>query len=81
MEKEIEYAFPRIPTTEPLTNGQKGMTLRDYFAAHCPMTLTEYITALPDDAKRDFTTERLFSGFAQKRMEYADAMIKEREKP
>jgi hypothetical protein len=56
---------------------QRGMTLRDYFAAHCPITFTEFLKGWkrPDDAN----TEAAFDRFAELRLEYAAAMLKARQ--
>ena len=60
-----------------------GMTLRDYFAADAPISLTqaiaiEYQAALPglNEAER----ANVFETLARIRYEYADAMLKERSK-
>lgn len=50
-----------------------GMTLRDYFAAHCPITMEE-----ADDYHMH--EDGLISFYAAMRYEYADAMIAERAK-
>lgn len=53
-------------TVDEFDRAVAGMTLRDYFAAHCPMEI---------DERRSWETE------AEVRYKYADAMLAERSKP
>jgi hypothetical protein len=69
---------PAFPTdTErqvgPSTFHFEGMTLRDYLAAHCPITWTE-----AQKYNEDGDEEMKF--FVEMRSEYADKMIAERAK-
>lgn len=72
-------AFPRAGfeadidrASERDTYPQEGMSLRDYFAAHCPLTLTEWVQGKnPDYIQQDtFMLE-----YAEFRVKYADAML------
>jgi hypothetical protein len=80
MSQEIDdggQAFP-VPGLSQLPNDQfihpyGGMTLRDYHAAHCPISFTEFLGGWKR-AKEAATDEALLR-FAQLRHDYADAMI------
>jgi hypothetical protein len=50
-----------------------GMSLQDYFAAHCPITLTEFLIGWTKT--KESTGSEAMSRFAELRIEYADAMI------
>lgn len=80
---ENPSAFPSR-VDEPMLGGgsyrndRPGMTLRDYFAAHAPVTFAEALAActgtmpaLSDTDTRDFAWKVL----ASLRYEYADAML------
>ena len=59
-----------------------GMTLRDYFAAHCPITIEQAVVIandldLPTDVVRSF--DGLMRWYAELRVRYADAMLAARE--
>ncbi len=65
-----------------------GMTLRDYFATHAPITMKEAWTLWSSGEKDAFEEcmniqkERgnFFNWFVKIRLEYADAMLAERDK-
>lgn len=57
--------------------GDQGMSVRDYFAAHCPITFTEYMRGEPLKSN-DLSTDDFFERFCNLRMRYADAMLKAR---
>jgi len=76
-------AFPIHPGAAmdgQLVRETQGMTLRDYFAAHAPITLQDAIWAMQQIGETVKTGEELITFFAQLRLAYADAMLKEREK-
>lgn len=79
-------AFPRPFSKEgnftdsKIYRGQDGMSLRDYYAAHAPITLQDAIWAMQQVGETVKTGEELITFFAQLRLAYADAMLKEREK-
>jgi hypothetical protein len=50
-----------------------GMTLRDYFAAHCPITFTEFLKGWKRTGETN--TDDAFQRFAEFRHQYADAML------
>ena len=58
--------------------GYNGMSLRDHFAATCPVTFDEFIKifGLLDACAPSFITIQRYANF---RMEYADAMLAARE--
>lgn len=75
---ERETGGPAFPTDTEQQIGSgtwhfEGMTLREYFAAHCPITWTE-----AQEYNCSNTDEMIF--FTSIRYEYADAMISERAK-
>lgn len=67
------FAFPDSSTDAC------GMTLRDYFAAHAPISFEAYKAEFMDDgtiAEEDFCLNREFyEGWTMARYEYADAML------
>lgn len=71
-------AFP-LPEGSETSAGSEGMTLRDYFAAHCPITVEEAadiasgIGMFSDEEER--TLDRLIDFYASVRVKYADAML------
>lgn len=76
-------AFARTGSTS--SNKQDGMRMREYYAAHCPMTITEAWSLFSRthtggdrhvaEAMENWPAFMEF--YAQRRFEYADAMIKE----
>ena len=58
----------------PLSKINGFVELRDYFAAHCPITLTEFAKGYTK-INEDSTTESL-AAFAIFRFRYADSMLK-----
>lgn len=78
MSDQSPAAFARPQSTDPeefhnleIYHAQEGMTLRDYFMAHCPITW---------DQAQDYNTggEDEMAFFCKLRVEYANAMLKER---
>lgn len=54
----------------------QGMSLRDYHAAHCPITFSEFLRAW---SKTDIASaEESIAAYATLRQRYADAMLKAR---
>ncbi len=56
--------------------GSGGMTLRDYFAAHCPMTLETYLMGVDKSKIQTWKTADALGSFANARYQYAQAMLK-----
>lgn len=75
-----------IPSETHRDHVQEGMTLRDYFAAHAPITMKEvwgiWSTSRPFEETIGKADERraFLHFFATIRGEYADAMIRGRSK-
>jgi hypothetical protein len=75
-----------FPSGNPTHGGETGMSLRDYLAAHCPMTMAEYVVVYGFPTLKDLfysdnaakQLKKFFWLFAEYRYEYADAMIEER---
>lgn len=55
-----------------------GMTLRDYFAAHAPVTIDDAVHALQCVGNNDPTGGEIFLMMSAMRFGYADAMIETR---
>ena len=76
-----ESAFPTLTQAGDLAVTQGGLTVRDYFAAHAPITLQDAIKTCgyPDGHYIGDDDERrtVFVMMAMLRTEYADAMIAE----
>jgi hypothetical protein len=53
-----------------------GISLHDYFAAHCPITFTEFL--LGWKRAKEAPMDEALGRFAELRHEYADAMLKAR---
>ena len=80
-------AFP-VSETSPLLGSRviPGMSLRDYLAAHCPMTMAECVIEFGFQTLKELHTadnasimwNSFLSMFTRMRYEYADAMIEER---
>lgn len=61
---------------------QDGMTLRDYFAAHAPITwqdAIEWLDTYGGEVVGPWHPERIMDTLVMLRNEYADAMLKARE--
>lgn len=75
---------PVHPTGEP---NIRGIKMREYYAAHCPMTMTEAYTIwageptrqgeMSEDLRSGEDRVAFFQWWAQMRFEYADAMAEE----
>ncbi len=50
-----------------------GMSLRDYFAAHCPITFSEFLQGWK--RTHEASTDEALERYAEFRFEYADAML------
>jgi hypothetical protein len=77
---ENPLAFPFAENGNPFGN-YHGMTLRDYLAAHAPITLADVYHTFFDN-KPDIgepNTELLMKAFAKVRYQYADAMLEARQ--
>ena len=75
-------AFPHHVThpqgwAETQTHG--GMTLRQYYAAHAPITMADAQRTLLDWGRKVSTVADILDMLAQLRFLYADEMIKARE--
>ena len=75
-----------FPSGNPTHGGETGMSLRDYLAAHCPVTMAEYVVEFGFQTIKDLHTadnasiywNSFLMMFTRMRYEYADAMIEER---
>jgi len=82
-------AFPCDPfaASEPKNVAEakrlaEGMTLRDYFAAHAPITLTdavEFLDTYGGEVTGPWPPQEVLRTLADLRVEYANAMLKARE--
>ena len=83
MTKDGGQAFPRAKTTSPnslVDDGSSGMTLRDYFMAHCPDLPGWYRNKI-NPHRHDYDSEVDYEHvFFSWRTYYADAMITQRNK-
>ena len=68
-------AFPFAFTDEARVSD--GMTLRDYFAANAPITISDAIQLFKNDGVFEFTFGDVAKKLAGMRVSYADAMLKE----
>lgn len=73
-------AFPREDYQTNGCGGQEGMTLRDYFAAHAPITLAEAWEYFNNMHNRRPRPSEAITMLANLRGAYADAMLMERAK-
>jgi hypothetical protein len=87
MSEKVEdggFAFPCDSTNKQFPT-QEGMTLRDYFASQCPLTINEFVAVygfrdLPSlfDDSNEGHWEAMLILFSEYRYDYADAMLKAR---
>jgi hypothetical protein len=80
-------AFP-VAESDPVLGSRvtPGMSLRDYLAAHCPVTMAEYVVEFGFQTIKDLHTadnasiywNSFLMMFTRMRYEYADALIEER---
>ena len=74
---------PAFPVTEEaLMRKLSGMTLRDYFAAHSPITLTdavEFLDTYGGEVTGPWPPKEVLRTLADLRIEYANAMLKARD--
>jgi hypothetical protein len=78
-------AFPQNDAAVNRINNEAGMSHRDYLAAHCPMTIAEFVVVYGFDSIKDLMAgnnarhwSNMLQLFAMYRYEYADAMIQEK---
>ena len=71
---------PAFPTTEEhgFNSGFPGMTLRDYFAAHSPISVNDAKEHFYLKYKRNADLDEMFTTLAFLRLKYADAMMEAR---
>ena len=70
-------AFP-FPTSSGAIVGLTGMSMRDYFAAHAPISIRDVMSLMPSmDINQHSDRHAVCSILARLRVEYADAMIAE----
>ena len=69
------FAIPATcsPAGDYLHPDSWGMSLRDYFAAHCPITFSEFVAGWNKTAQA--TTPETLAAFSRFRFLYADAML------
>ncbi len=84
MSTKEPMAFPTINNNESHYAGaQQGMTLRDYFAAHAPFTMTDVIESFISNSKENQkgpTGREIIDFMVALRFSYADAILAERAK-
>lgn len=73
-----DAAFP-VPN-DANVNGQKGMSMRDYFAATIDIPWDHVKAVLVDQGNRSPTIQDVINARAMFRYREADAMLKERDK-
>ena len=71
-----QHSWQRIDKVEE-GRCEPGMTIRDYFAAHCPVTFSDFRSNYPDGGHLNIADH--LSLYADFRWQYADAMLKDRE--
>jgi hypothetical protein len=76
---KVEDGGPAYPSVNDITadnfktSGHAGLSIRDYFAAHCPIAFTEFLVGWKKT--NESTTTEAMQRYAGFRFEYADAMI------
>ena len=75
-ERVVYRAGYATKETEPVA----GMTLRDYYKAHAPITVSDAITAIESTGEKTYTGIDIMNMLCDMRGFYADEMIKERAK-
>ena len=80
MDNATSGRAPAFPTTEEhgFNNGEPGMTLRDYFAAHAPIGVADANEAFYRTNSRNPRESEMLDTLAVLRSRYADAMLKAR---
>jgi hypothetical protein len=73
----MRSAFPREDYQSDLPNGQVGMSLREYYASKCDVSLYKPADALERKYEKLPTMQELADYIAAIRFLEADAMIKE----
>ena len=81
LNQNTQRAFPRPATDGPEypDQGQRGMTLRDYFAAHSGFTWNDAVTGFEGTYKRHGTIEEVTDYLGRIRLRIANAMLKARQ--
>lgn len=72
-EVENPAAFPCVGTAD-------GMTLRDYFAIHAPVTMADAERTLKDENAGFVSYATIYKRLSQMQFAYADAMMVTRDK-
>lgn len=70
-------AFPGTEGTPPNQVGWYGMSLRDWFAGNCPITMSEFASAIGGVASGEASV--IMDAYCALRYQYADAMLRARE--
>lgn len=71
--------YPAFPVTNiNFPNGTEGISRRDYFAAHAPITLQDAIDTKPKESQQQFSYGGALRVLSQMRYAYADEMLKAR---
>ena len=73
------YAGSNEPNTPCPHHEQQGLSLRDYFAAHCPISFGEFVNGWKRTATA--STSETMEAYARFRVLYADAMLAARKDP
>ena len=79
-----EHAFPQALQAGDLAQATGGMTLRDYFAAHAPITYqdaVDWLDCFGGEVTGPWPSGRIIDVLSDLRMEYADAMLRARQQP
>ncbi len=79
---EINTGGPAFPIVGQWGVSEQGMTLRDYFAAHSPITLTdavEFLDTYGGEVTGPWPPKEVLRTLADLRIEYANAMLKARD--
>lgn len=72
----VEFNPRAFPMDFEFRAPEKGMSLRDYFAAHCPLTFTEFLAGWKFSATA--TTSEALKAWAEIRTDYAAGMLSAR---
>lgn len=83
MKNDGAPAFPNKGFNSDLYGGGIGMSLRDYFATHCPITFQDAREIVHEDLKNKceaVTYKKIFEWLCQMQLAYADSMLEQRKK-
>ena len=81
MSKNTNTGGPAFPHTLPGHQIEKGMSLRDYFAAHAPITYqdaNEFLDCHGGEVVGPWPPSLIMATLVTLRTNYADSMLKER---